>query len=417
MGATATLKRGVVTDSLVSLYGEVFNVNDGFLRTYNIERDEQIELLGLSLVAGLDPLFLGDPGVGKTWMIELLMRCIDTGGDPNALFTTLVFKETPADDILGPRSLPAMKAGKIERLTDGYLPTSVVAYVDEFFKASPTLANSLLDIMANRVLKVGNQVIDCHQLLCMYASSNELPDREDLQPVRDRFGITNFVPAVKSPEGRKSVMRIQDEYQANARAVDLSGAPTLTLDQVREMRAEVRRVVLPESVIESMVTAQERWAQKGFAPSQRRIGQMLMAIKARAWARGDGTASTDDMIVAAHMAWNHPDHAKDAREVVMEFANQFARKALRMREALEPLTTEVEEIRKRLAEGASADDEMEAGFKVMRGLRTMKREAKENIEKGKAQGHDTRDLENVADEIDRAHSWLQSTLAGEDDDS
>jgi hypothetical protein len=103
-----------------------------------------------------------------------------------------------------------------------------------------------------------------------------------------------------------------------------------------------------------MATAQERWGQKGFAPSQRRIGQMLMAIKARAWTRGDGHATTDDMIVTQHMAWNHPDHAKDAREVVMEFANVFARKAQRMREALEPVLAELDEVRKEINESAAS---------------------------------------------------------------
>ena len=416
MSATATaIKRGTVSDTLVSVYGEVFNPKDGFLAAYNIEREEQIELMGLSLISGIDPLFLGDPGVGKTWMIELLLSVLEGAGEED-FFNTLVFKETPADDLLGMRSLPAMKAGRIERMMDGYLPTAVVAYLDEIFKASPTLVNALLDIMANRKLKVGNKVHKLAQLLAIYGSSNELPDREDMAPFRDRWAITNFVQPVRTPEGRKAVMRIQDEFQAQARNIDLTDAPRLLLSDVETIRGEVRGIELPDAVIESLATAQERWGQKGFAPSQRRIGQMLMAIKGRAWARGDGQASTDDLIVAAHMAWNHPDHAKDAREVVMEFANQFARKALRMREALEPLLTEVEEIRKRLADGADADTEMEAGFKVMRALRTMKREAKDNIDKGNAQGHDTRDLEKVADEIDRAHSWLQSTLAGEDED-
>lgn len=411
----APVKRGQVTNSLVSTYKEIFDPKAGFLARYNIEREEQIELLGLSLIAGLDPLFLGDPGVGKTWMIELLMRCLDTGGDPNAMFSTLVFKETPADDILGPRSLPAMKEGRIERMMDGFLPTSVVGYVDEFFKCSPTLANSLLDVMANRVLKVGNQVIDVSQLLVMYASSNELPDREDLQPVRDRFGLTNFVPGVKSPEGRKSVMRIQDEFQAQARNVDMSDAPQLSLDDVRAIRSEVSSVILPDAVIESLATAQERWGQKGFQPSQRRVGQMLMGIKSRAWARGDGTASTDDLIVCAHQAWNHPDHQKDAREVVMEFANAFARKALRMREHLEPILAEVSDIQKRLNEGANTvDDVDEEGFKLMRNLRSMTRQAKEEIEKGDAQGHDTSDLMKVQEEIERAHNWLQKTLSGDE---
>jgi MoxR-like ATPase len=347
-------------------------------------------------------------------MIQLLLHVLDSA--PEDFFDTLVFKETPADDILGPRDVMAMKRGEVMRLVAGYLPTSVVAYLDEFFKSSPTLANAILDIMAQRKLKVGRTIIDCSQQLCIYASSNELPDREDMQPVRDRFGLTKFVQPVRSPEGRKAVMRIQDEYQASARNVDLSDAPRISLDDVRQIRTEVQRIILPDAVIESMATAQERWAQKGFDPSQRRVGQMLMAIKARAWTRGDGHATTDDMIVTQHMAWNHPDHAEPAREVVLEFANVFARKAARMKEALEPILTELDAVRKSINEagGEPGDEHMEAAFKVMRQLRSLRREAREQIDAGTQQGQDVRDLEAVQQSIADAHNWVERTMTEEE---
>jgi MoxR-like ATPase len=412
--ATATApKRGQVSKDLVSRHGEIFNVKDGFLAAYNIEREDQIELLGLSLISGIDPLFLGDPGVGKTWMIELLLMILD-GADSSDFFNTLVFKETPADDLLGQRSLPAMKAGKIERMMDGYLPKAVVAYLDEIFKASPTLVNSLLDIMANRKLKVGRETHDVRQLLCIFASSNELPDREDMLPFRDRFGVTNFVPPVRSPEGRKKVMAIQDQFQADARSIDLSDAPRISLAEVGQIRDEVRCIELPEAVFETMVKAQERWEQAGHPPSQRRIGQMLLAIKARAWTRGDSHATTDDIVVTQHMAWNHPDHAKSAHDIVMEFANVFARKAARMKEALEPILTSLAEVKKEMGGGEPTDEQMESTFKVMRDLRRMKKEAKDQISQGEAQGQDTRDLESVLDEIDRAHNWVEKTMVGEE---
>jgi MoxR-like ATPase len=426
MSATQTLdenvtlpvvKRGTVTHKLVETYGEIFNPDDGWLALYNIERRDEIELLGLSIIAGLDPLLLGDPGVGKTWLIELALRCI---GDlpPNALFNTLVFKETPADDILGPRSLPAMKDGRIERMLDGYIGTAVLAYLDEIFKASPTLVNSLLDVMANRKLKVGRNVHDIGQLLCIIASSNELPDREDMAPFRDRFGLTKFVQPVRAPEGRKAVMRIQDEYQASARNIDMSDAPSLKLGDIQQIRAEVRAVELPDAVIETMDQAQERWAQAGFPPSMRRIGQMLLAVKARAWTRGEGAANTDDIIVTQHMAWNHPDHAKPAHDIVMEFANVFARKASRMREALEPILAALDDVKKKIqdAGGEPTDDMMEDAFKSMKQLRSMRKEAKEQIDQGKRQGHDVRDIEDVLSEVNRAHEWVERTMIGDDDD-
>ncbi len=421
--ATATLTktmapRGEVNPGLVRTYGEIFSTKrdaPGFLKGYNIERDEEIELLGISLVAGIDSLFIGEAGVGKTWMIELLMRVLD-GASPQDFFNTMIFKETPAQDVLGPMNLAAMKAGRIERIMDGYLPTAVVAYLDEVFKGSPTFLNALLDLMAQRKLKVGSTIHDARQLLCIYGSSNELPDREDLLPFRDRWGITKVVQAVRAPENRKIVMGIQDEYQASARSIDLSSAPRLTLEDAAKMRDEARRIEIPDTVFETMVKAQDNWGAKGFQPSQRRIGQMLMAMKARAWSRGRGQVSTDDIIVCQHMAWNHPDNADDAHNVVLEFANSFAKKAARQKEALEPILTEIQGVRDVLNSGGNPDDHFDTGFKAMRDLRRLKREAKADIETGKNQGHDVTNLEVVLSEIVRAHDWVQDTLGGGADD-
>jgi MoxR-like ATPase len=408
----APATRGTVTDSLVSRYGEIFDRKSGFLTTYNVEREEQIELLGISLISGIDPLFLGDPGVGKTWMIELMLGCL--GLTKDELFNTLVFKETPADDVLGMRSLAAMKAGKIERLTAGFLPTAVVAYLDEIFKASPTLVNSLLDLFANRKLKVGANTLDCRQLLVIFGSSNELPDREDMLPFRDRFGLTNFVHPVRTPEGRMKVMTIQDEFQANARNVDMSSAPVLDLDEVRQIRTEVAGIHLPDPVKQTLSTAMERWEGKGFLPSMRRQGLMIAGMKARAWSNGRGHVTTDDMVLLQHMAWNHPDHVKDAHDVVMEFANVFARKGARMREALEPITTDLDRIKNEMGTGEPTEDHLSEAFKGMRSLRTMRKEAKDQIEQGRAQGHDTTDLESVLAEINRAHTWVETAITGDE---
>ena len=412
--ATATkMKRGQVTEALVARIAEIHD----FLNLYNIERKEQIDLALMCMIGGIDGLFIGPPGTGKTWMLELMLLLVDDA-DQDDLFSTLVFKETPADDILGPRSLPAMKEGRIERLMDGFLPRSRMGYLDEIFKASPTLVNALLDLLANRKLKVGANVHDCSDLLVIYGSSNELPDREDMLPFRDRWGVTNIVPPVKAPENRRKVLEIQDAYQANARTLDLSDAPRITLDEITQARQEARMVELPSALLENIVKAEEKWEGHGFLPSQRRMGQIIMGLKTRAWMRGAGEASTDDMIVAQHMAWNHPDDADAAREVVLEFANAFARKAARMKEALEPILTEMDRVKREVqtagTDQALIEAQMEDAFKVMRDLRRLKREASDQITQGEQAGHDVDDLKAVLGEITRANEWVTKTFAEDD---
>lgn len=384
-----------------------------FLKSQNVERDEDIELLMLSTVSGVDALFLGDPGVGKTWMIELLVNHCLTN---MSLFTHLFAKDQSADEVLGPRDIMAMKAGAIARLTNGYAPDANYMYADEVFKASPPMLNPLLDLLANRVLKMGGQVKDCSQLISILMSSNELPDREDLMAFRDRIGITKYVQPVKTPEGRRRVTDIQLDFQANG--LDLSGLTPLTLDNIHAIRSEVRLVTVNDACRQIMVDAQQKWMEAGHPPSQRRIGQMWKVIKAHAWSRGRDEVVADDFLPCQHMAWNHPDDADSARSVILEFASVFTRKAQRAREAMEPIAQAMEDLRTKLAAAESEsdrDDLMTDGFKFIRQLRKLGRDVEAQVKEGREQGQDVSSLTDLQGDIKRLDEWAEKALVGEED--
>jgi MoxR-like ATPase len=400
------------TVTLLDKYGSIFGP-DGFLEANNVERKEAIELLGLAFVSGVDTLFLGDPGVGKTWLIELLVdHCITNA----QLFNHLLAKDMSADEVLGPRDIMAMKAGKIARLTAGYAPSANFAYLDEVFKASPPLLNPLLDLLANRVVKVGGQVMDCSQLITILMSSNELPDREDLLAFRDRIGVTYNVQPVRTPDGRRAVTDIQLDFQANG--LDTSTVQPLTLDEVQAIRAEVKLVKVNDVIRQVMVDAQQKWTEAGHPPSQRRIGQMWKIVKARAWANGRSEVVTDDFLPCQHMAWNHPDDAASAREIILEFASVYTRKAQRLREAMEPVQADMEALRTKLeaaTDESEKDDLMSDGFKFMRQLRKLRVDTRTQIKDGEKQGQDTTLLNEVHSDINRLYEWAEKALAGEEE--
>lgn len=385
-----------------------------FLRRHNIERDEDIELLLLSIISGVDALFLGEPGVGKTHMIELLVKY---GLSDMTMFTHLFAKDQSADEVLGPRDIMAMKNGSIARLTDGYMPDANVAYADEVFKASPPMLNPLLDLLANRVLKVGGNVKDCSQLIAIVMSSNELPDREDLQAFRDRIGITKVVQPVQTPEGRRAVTDLQLDMQVNG--IDATGVTPLTLADVHAIQTEAKRVGVNDACRQIMVDAQQKWLEKGHAPSQRRVGQMWKVVKAHAWAAGRTEVVADDFMVCQHMSWNHPDHARSAREVIIEFASAFTRKAARFRETMEPIMHSMEELKVKL--DATADESekmtlMNDGFKFLRQLRELNRDVKSEIKAGDSAGQDVSSLRELAAEVGKLDKWAVGALTGDDDD-
>ncbi len=386
----------------------IFN-GGGLLDKHNVERKESIELLKLSTLSGVDALFLGEPGVGKTWVIELL--CKFGFADDVGLFTHLLAKDQSADEVLGPRSLTAFKEDRIARMVEGYLPTAHYAYLDEVFKASPPMLNPLLDLLANRVLKMGGKTLPCGQLISILMSSNELPDREDLQAFRDRIGITYVVEPVKTPQGRREVTDIQLDFQSGG--IDTTEVEPLTLGDIEAIRAEVQMVEVPDAIRDMMGDAQQKWLEAGHPPSQRRIGQMWKVIKAHAWAAGRQQVSADDLLPCQHMAFNLLDDARTAREVVLEFASKFTRKAERLRQAWEPLVADMQDFRQKIAQVTDAEvksDLYKTGVDFMAKLRRVEREAKEMITEGERQGQDVSPAKDILEEIQKANQWAQDAL-------
>ena len=62
-------------------------------------------------------------------------------------------------------SLTALKEDRYVRVTAGKLPEADVAFVDECFKASSAILNTLLKILNERVYDAGDGVaLGCHTL-------------------------------------------------------------------------------------------------------------------------------------------------------------------------------------------------------------------------------------------------------------
>jgi MoxR-like ATPase len=164
-------------------------LNDGV-----IEKEEVIALSLLSSVAGESIFLLGAPGVAKSLIARRLKYAYKDGRS----FEYLMNRFSTPDEIFGPVSISKLKdQDKYERIVTNYLPSANVIFLDEIWKAGPSIQNALLTVLNEKIYRNGEQEIKV-PIKALISASNELPGKgEGLEALWDRFLIRLIVDNIK----------------------------------------------------------------------------------------------------------------------------------------------------------------------------------------------------------------------------
>jgi MoxR-like ATPase len=262
-----------------------------------IERDEEVDLVLTALVAQEHPLLIGPPGTAKSLLLDALMQW--TSG---RRFTALLTRFSAPEELFGPVSVQGLKEDKYRRVTTGKLPEAHLAYLDEVFKASSAILNTLLRILNERVFENGDGALVRVPLLLCVASSNEWPHAQEggkeLAAVFDRFTFRRAVRPILSQAGRQRLLWTRDHTPMLS--------TTITPEEIQQARAEALALPWGEDAKQTLEAILKELAREGIQPGDRRQFKSVAVAQAFAYLSGADQVEPEHLEVLASVLWDDP---------------------------------------------------------------------------------------------------------------
>ena len=133
--------------------------------------------------------------------------------DSNTFFAYLMNRFSTPEEIFGPIDIAELKQNRRTRSTQGYLPTAHFAFLDEIWKSSPAILNTLLTIINEKIYRDGNMDIKV-PLKGLVCASNEFPTpNQGLEALYDRLIIRLKVLSVEKKASFEALLKGIDEAQ------------------------------------------------------------------------------------------------------------------------------------------------------------------------------------------------------------
>ena len=282
------------------------------------EKDTELRLGMLAALAGESIILLGPPGTAKSMVARRLKDAFEGA----VSFEYLMSRFSTPDDIFGPVSISKLKVSDTyERVTQGYMPTADVVFLDEIWKAGPAIQNTLLTALNEKVFRNGDKEVKL-PLKLLIAASNELPaEGEGLEALWDRFLVRCISGCIEEDDTFISMILDTDERAHSEQLAKLQITP-LEYEQWRQQIAEVK---VDKSVQASILYIRNRMkrlkdehgeAEYSIYISDRRWKKAVNLLKASAFIHGRTETNPTDIAVLAYCLWNEPMEREVVRELV-----------------------------------------------------------------------------------------------------
>lgn len=340
--------------------GAKMNVISGLesaLSTKYLERKELVHGMLTALVSGEPLLMLGPPGTAKSMICHDICNAI--GGD---YFSLMLTKMTVPEELFGPLSLKGLENDKYLRLTDGYLPKAHVGFIDEIFKSSSAILNTLLTILNEKKFYNGGK-FDTIPLLALFAASNEIPTAEELSALYDRFVLKFSVEYVKNEQSARALFTGLQDVKI----------PTITQKQIAEAREAASKVKVSNSVVDLLLEIKQAISKDGMTVSDRKYVQAVRVLKSATLVNGRDEVEADDLDILTNVLWSTPDQKTKVRRIVSRLSNPVGDKILQIMDGVNDM---VRELNNGKGDAIEVFKKLKIGLKEIEKLGDPKRNAK-----------------------------------------
>lgn len=278
------------------------------------EREEVIAIAFLGVVSGQNTFLFGPPGTAKS----LISRRLATAFSEPAYFEHLMSRFTTPEEVFGPVSIKELKEDRYIRKTKGYLPTADFAFLDEIWKSSPAILNTLLTLINEHIFKNGENVEDV-PLKGLIAASNEVPaENQGLEALYDRFVVRLVVPPVSETANFKAL--ISSKPSESKPQVDKN--LLVQYDELDGWKNDIHDVTISDSCMQIIQLIREELSNQfdelGVYVSDRRWQRAVFFMKASAFFNGRKSTNHSDAILLKHCLWTTPENRESINQLVLE---------------------------------------------------------------------------------------------------